>query len=392
LRTHPGELLRTKVLTDTREFCSLEEEWEELYQDSPRATPFQSWAWLYSWWEFYGVAYELRLITVRNGEGVLVGGAPLMLDRRLGFSRLLFVGTGLTDVLDVLIKEGWEDQVSEVLAGTLGQIDSWQVADFQHLRPEAIAWGVIAGWTGPRVRVWQDGCLVIDAKPWDQVLSALSKNHRKTVRRTLRQAEADGIRCELASAADIENAARRLVALHRELWQGRDIGPEHLSDRFESHIVAAARRMTARAFGGISEFWREERVIISDFVVFGGDFLGTYMVGASQEALRRYQWSSLYIWDALNIARSKDVSQLDLLRGEDPYKLRWDHTVVPLHRMILGRHLTTWMPYAGYHVLRSKARQHANSANAPEWAKKVAETYRTLRRRVIRHPGRNKQT
>jgi hypothetical protein len=31
-----------------REFAALEE-WEELYWKNPLGTPFQSWAWLYSW-------------------------------------------------------------------------------------------------------------------------------------------------------------------------------------------------------------------------------------------------------------------------------------------------------------------------------------------------------
>jgi CelD/BcsL family acetyltransferase involved in cellulose biosynthesis len=59
--THPSDIA---ILKDVQGFAALEEEWEDLYHDSPRATPFQSWAWLYSWWEFYGEDYELRLVTV----------------------------------------------------------------------------------------------------------------------------------------------------------------------------------------------------------------------------------------------------------------------------------------------------------------------------------------
>src|SRR5918992_4433380 len=85
------------VVEDSQGFAALEEEWEDLSHDSPRATPFQSWAWLYSWWESYGEDYELRLVTVREGQGLLVGVTPLLLKYRPGFSKLLFVGTGPTD-------------------------------------------------------------------------------------------------------------------------------------------------------------------------------------------------------------------------------------------------------------------------------------------------------
>jgi hypothetical protein len=222
---------------------------------------------------------------------------------------------------------------------------------------------------------------VITLKPQDELLASLSSNLRSTVRRALRRAETDGIRCRPAEPNAAEHAARRLVALHREMWQGRDIGPEHLTRRFESYVLAAARRMMVRGFGGISEFWRDGEVIISDFWVSGQDFFGTYMLGASQEALRRYQWSSLYIWDALDIARSKNSDHLDLLRGEDLYKLRWSSRVVTNHRLIIGRNRIAWAPYALYHALYSSARLYASSESAPRWVKNTADVYR----RILRH-------
>jgi CelD/BcsL family acetyltransferase involved in cellulose biosynthesis len=374
--------LEVAVIRDSQAFAALEEEWEDLYHDSAHATAFQSWAWLYSWWESYGEDYELRLVTVRDGRGLLVGVAPLMLKHRLGFSRLLFVGTGPTDYLDVLIRERWEDQVSEVLARTLRQIDSWYVADLQQLRPDAAAWGIRRHWDGPQLRLWQDSFPVVDVRPWDELLQSLSSNLRSTVRRSLRRFEADGGRCELAGVDDAEVAAKRLVTISREQWQERwlETGPEHWTSRSESLIAAAARRMTARELGGISEFWRDGEVIISNFWVSGRDFIGTYMLGASLEALQRYQWSSLYIWDALNIARTKNCGYLDLLRGEELYKLRWSSRISSSHRLILGRNLAFWAPYAAYHALRYKAKRYVQSESAPRWIGGAVTEFRVLRR------------
>jgi CelD/BcsL family acetyltransferase involved in cellulose biosynthesis len=382
LSTRRTKQLETEVLKSTEEFAALEKEWEDLYHDSPRATPFQSWAWLYSWWESYREDYELRLVTVRDGRSSLVGLAPLMLKYRLGFGKLLFVGTGPTDYLDVLIREGWEDQVPEVLARALRQIDSWQVADLHQLRPGAASWDICRRWDGPQLRAWQDSFPVVDVRPWDELLQSLSSNLRSTVRRALRRYEADGGRCELAGVDDAEAAAKRLVTISREQWQDRwlDTGPEHWTSRYESLIVAAARRMTARELGGISEFWQDGGVIISDFCVFGRDFIGTYMLGASRDALQRYQWSSLYIWDALNIARTKNCGYLDLLRGKEAYKLRWSSRISPSHRLILGRNLAFWAPYAGYHALRSKARRYVQSESAPRWIGGAVTEARVLRR------------
>ena len=310
---------------------------------------------------------------------------PLMLERRGAFRRLLFVGNGLTDHQDILVREGWERQVIAAGMRVLRQIDGWQVADLQQLRPEAVAWSIFESWEGPRTRVWQDNFPVIDVRPWDEVLASLSRNLRSTVRRTLRRAEADGVRCELAGVGEVERASHRWIVLHREAWRGRDIAPEHLSRRFESHLETAAFRMTVRGLGGVYEFWRDGEVIISHFLLFGRDFVAEHLPGARQDALQRYQLSSLCIWNAMNVADGRASSYLDLLRGEEDYKLRWSSRVVPHYRVILGRRRILWGPYAGYQALHSWGRRYVASEGAPSWIKKVANGYRILRHRVTRN-------
>jgi len=371
-----------EVVEDSQGFAELEEEWEDLYHQSPRATPFQSWAWLYSWWEYYGEGYELRLITVRSDEGLLVGIMPLMLERRWGLGKLLFVGTGLGDYLDVIVRAGWEDKVCESGMQATKKMDCWRIADLQQLRPDAAAWGIHRWWNGPRIGLWQDSCPVVEVKPWDELLASLSRNLRSTARRALRRAEADGLQRKIADASNIKQAAQRLVALHREAWQGRNIGSEHLTQRFEAFTVAAAERLAYQRLGTISELWQDEEVLSSSFLIFGRGYCGSYILGASQRALKQYQWSSLYIWDAVEIALGRGSSYLDLLRGEEAYKLRWSSRTIPTHRLILGPHRTAWMPYAGYHALRSRAKQYARSESAPLWVKSALVKHRTLRRRL----------
>jgi CelD/BcsL family acetyltransferase involved in cellulose biosynthesis len=360
------------ILDEDRQFAMLEEEWEELYRHSPAATPFQSWAWLYSWWEYYGGGYELRLVTIRSEDGLLVALLPLMLERRGRLGKLLLVGSGITDYLDVLVREGWEDRVADPGAQALDNIGSWQVADLQMLHPEAAAWSFFAGRRGPRAAVQQSNCYVIGVRPWDEVLMSLSRKWRKTARTMLRRMEADGLRRGIAGQREAEKAGRTLVALHRTVWEGRNIAPAHLTRTFEDHIATTARRMTSSGLGGISEFKQGETTVVSSFLIFGRSSVGAYTVGASREAMKSYQWSSLYIWDGLDIAASRDSRYLDLLEGGDEYKLRWASEVVTNSRLILSGNPLFWALYAGYHVMRSKTRAYLHSEDAPQWLKDAA--------------------
>jgi hypothetical protein len=198
----------------------------------------------------------------------------------------------------------------------------------------------------------------------------------------LQRAATAGLQRKLADASNIKHAAERLVAWHREAWPGRDIGPEHVTQRFEAFTVASAQRLAHRGLGTISEFWQDGEVLISDSLIFGRDYFGSYILGASQKALQRYQWSSLYIWDAVEIAHSGDSCCLALLRGEELHKLRWSSRIIPTDLLILGQHRTARIPYAGYYALRSRAKLYASSRSAPLWIKSAVGKYRTLRHRV----------
>ncbi len=255
--------LDVAVLKDSQAFAALEQEWDDLYQNSPHATPYQSWAWQYSWWESYGEDYELRLTTVRSEDGLLVGLIPLMLERRWGFGRLRFIGSGLNGppsfYLDVLVRKDWEDKVSEAGARALRQTNGWHVAELHEISRTANIWSFLQGWNGPRIVLQVEPSWEIEVKPWDELVSSLTKSQRNPARRTLRRAEEDGVRRVPAEAKDVERAARRLVALHREMRRGRDIISERLTSRFESYMLAAARRMTTRGLGRISSFGEANR-------------------------------------------------------------------------------------------------------------------------------------
>jgi hypothetical protein len=380
-----AESLHTTVLTEARAFASLEEEWDELYESYPQATPFQSWAWLYSWWEFYGEGYGLRLITVRDEGGLLVGLLPLMAKR----GRLLLLGGDLTNPLmtpfkDLLVREGWEEEVAQTLARALKELGGWWVADLRELLPQAAAWNLFREWDGPRISISITDNSFTRARSWEELLTSLSAKARKSARNTLRRLEKDGIRYVPASPDDAERAARKLVALHRELWQGRRIEPERLTQRYEAFVVATARRTTARGIARISEFWRDDTVIVSQFLLFDKNFVDTYVIGASQQASRRYQFNTLGNWDAMNVARGRSNPYVSF---GDPAgdKLRWADEVVPSHRAILGHNSASWIPYAAYHALRdryydlrSEAQLYAHSENAPRWLKKATDTYYAL--------------
>ena len=312
---------------------------------------------------------------MRDGA-LLVSLIPLVLKGRWFFRRLLFFGKD--DQLDLLARRGWETEVCEAGVEALRQMDGWHVATLRDTSPDAAAWGIFRQWDGPRSHTGIGSHMWIESKPGDELLMSLRKSLRSSVRQALRRADEDVIRCSPARAEDAEQAARRLVTLHRELWQGRSIVRERLTARFETFIVAAARRNTTRDLGTILEWWRNGKLMLSVFLVYGNEIVHVYLVGASQEARQRLQWSSLWIWEALNIARSRNCAYISLDRGWEPYKMRWAPKEVPYYQITLARSPVIlrsylaycYLYYSLYPSLRSKAAEYGKLYVTLRWIKR----------------------
>jgi CelD/BcsL family acetyltransferase involved in cellulose biosynthesis len=73
---------QVEVVSDIDRFNSLAADWDELVNRCRVDRVFLSHAWFRSWWESFGGANQLHVITVRSG-GRLVAAAPLMRTRAL---------------------------------------------------------------------------------------------------------------------------------------------------------------------------------------------------------------------------------------------------------------------------------------------------------------------
>ena len=130
--------LQTTLIEQTGDLVRLLPEWWALWSRAERATPFQSPAWLLPWWQIFHPG-ELMTVAVRR-DGLLVGLAPFYLEQGPSGRRLLPLGIGITDYLDVLIDGAPPEAVGDAIAAVYAaQSTRWDVWSVEELRPEASA-------------------------------------------------------------------------------------------------------------------------------------------------------------------------------------------------------------------------------------------------------------
>ncbi|HQR12763.1 MAG TPA: GNAT family N-acetyltransferase [Casimicrobiaceae bacterium] len=223
------ESIAVECVTDPVLFRSLRGEWQDLFARFPQVTPFNSWDWLFSWWQAYGAERRLRILLVRI-DGTLAGIAPLCVGWEKSTLRtpcrvMRFVGDGSfdSDHLDFLIDPSQESAVMRQFEDWLRRSRDWDVLALREItggsRSDA-ALRDLAKRLGSRFRTEESVCAVLDLpSSYEEFLQARQSRFRTKVRSLTRKIDQGDIALETqCGPAGLRKKLRSLFDLHQRRW------------------------------------------------------------------------------------------------------------------------------------------------------------------------------
>ncbi|MFF5974094.1 GNAT family N-acetyltransferase [Streptomyces sp. NPDC012769] len=361
--------MRTEICRDGAEFGRLGPAWTALYGRCAAATPFQSHAWLHSWWLSYGRPGALRVVLVRRADGTLVAAAPLM--RAAGPLPVLTpLGGSLTDFTDVLLDDDCPEAVP-ALAGALARMARGAVLDLREVRPGAAAERVYELWRGPRRRLADSLCLELPGVPVEQLLERMPSKRAQRARAQLRKLDALGIDEHVVSGPEVPAALERLLELHQLQWKGRGVTAEHTSERFARHLKRAVRSMVESGDARVTEFRLDGAVVCVDLTLMSRWLAGGYLYGADPVLrARKADVAAMLLRHGARGADAGGLATLSLLRGTEPYKHHWRPETVANQRLMLAGAAAAPLLWARAGAVAGR-RWVAGQAREREWLGRV---------------------
>ena len=301
------------LLTTDGDLHALGPEWDALWRRTPGAVPFQSPRWLLPWWRQFGTG-QPHVATLRRGGGELAGILPLYVYE----GRLLPIGAGLSDMLDVLAPGA--EEATALLGFALNEAERRGIAacDLIELPPDARLLTAPSPW--PATVQPSDPCPVLPLAPG---LPAVPSRQLRKLRMSRHRAErAGGWRVSSADAGSLPALQDRLFVLHQARWttQGQP-------GVFADGRVAALHREAGPALleagllrvGAVHLRGSVAAVIAA---LLAPDAIHFYLSGF--DAVHAFESPGTVLLGAmLEEAAAEGRTEANFLRGAETYKYAW---------------------------------------------------------------------
>ena len=335
------------IVSDEAAFLALEPEWDDLVARSPADSFFLTWAYVSTWWSVYGERCDLRVLTARDGDGRLIGLAPLVVGRGEGHRRhvrfLTFLGAlgdSLSEYLDFVVLPGYTRPVlAEFWRIMSTELSGWDVLRLPLLPASSRTPQILAeqpGREAARLRrsaAHESPFIRLDTD-WETYLGRRSKAFRKAFNSAWNRAHRRPLRV-LHAGVDlpVDAAMDRLIALNHDRWGDQGLAFHTEEFRTFHRLLAPKLLEKGQLSLMVLELDGEDAAIRYDFVY--GERLWVFQGGWAPE-LGRLAPSKVLAGYSVRWCIENGVKEYDFLAGDADYKRAWATDVRHLVDLELG--------------------------------------------------------
>lgn len=321
-------MIEISEITSQAEMSLLCEEWNSLLAKCPKAAIFQTWEWINSCMKNFGRMKRFVVLCIRN-DGDLAAIAPMEITLMYGlpFRRLQFIGAGVSDYMDFILAEGFEDQSLKAIFDWIEANSSrWDLLDLQQISEGSSTLEFCkqdAGWYGEAILGEQCPYLPL-AENWDAMLAVFGKKMRWNLgyyERLMRR-DFESVEISVLGEDEIAEGMAAFFDLHTKRWRKRWL-PGMLADsgrqKFHKEIAAECIKNGALKLHALRVNGQIRSILYC--YMFNGRYY--YYLGGFDPELSKYSLGTVLTGHAVRGAVDNGCIEFDFLRGDERYKSRW---------------------------------------------------------------------
>ena len=308
-----------------------EEHWA-LWCADPRATPFQSPAWIEPWWNHFGGGERIDVIA-RDASGRAVAALPAFVWQDGPVRRLVPLGAGHSDYSDALLDRTVPDALDRLWRALDPEV--WDELLLPDLRPDSPLLGLLPpGWRDEQAP--HETCPVLAIPPDGRVLAALTKSQRRKIVHDRHRADhLGGVVTRFADGHELGEALDALFALHGARWAATGETGVLADTRVQAFHRAVAPALAAAGLLRLTIVRHDGRIVA---VLLGmGDGRRGYSYINGVEFAPGQSFGTLAFAHQIEAAAAEGATGFHFLRGEEPYKYGWGASPTTTVRRVIRR-------------------------------------------------------
>ena len=324
------------IVSSSAGFDLLEDEWNALITQSD-STIFQTYEWLHTWWKYYNRPSDQLHILRFTCDEKLVGIAPLFIEHRrtLGariYSRLRFIGAGLSDYLEFILRPGYEGTVFLAFAEHLqSHIQEWDIFDIEDVSKRSPLTQVL-----PLVLkkhsfalYWYQGtvCPSIVLPTIEEVsvkaLGPMQSSNFKRKFKKLEQGFGAAVTLYRDQADDIEKGIEEFSSVHAGRWKSQGYPSAFDEPKQRAFHIDFSRKFAQRGWLRLYILKANEEPVAAIYDFNYGERIYMYQCNAyGTDAIMKQSPGYIVRSIAIEEGIKEGMRVFDFLRGDESYKYK----------------------------------------------------------------------
>lgn len=335
-------MMKLKLFTDLDLLESHCKRWDSVAGEFP----FFRWSWMGNWMRHLGTDLELAVLVAIDENGEWVGIAPWCVDSRTPFSRRLrFLGSGETcsDYLDLICSDDHYDEFSATVVDwldanigvpqTLGRIDVIDLEGVTSSSPRLSNFCELLEARGYQRHSTEleGGWRVELPSSWDELNASLSKSMRRKTKKAIQRLKEDNTSVMSSSDEPLDKLWPQFVALHQQRREMLGQAGCFASPDFGHFLKAATNGLMLESKAELICLSRNNRPLAAMLLLHDRETTYMYQSGLDPQDMKQEPGHQIAVC-AISRAIANQSKYFDFLRGDEPYKARWNTTRIPIQR------------------------------------------------------------
>lgn len=331
------------LLTSMDQLLNCRQAWNSLAGDHP----FLNWEWMVSWWETYSENHKLRILVAKDSDNQWHGIAPFFIERKkFGASHLRLISSGKACAdysgiyADPQNRDWFVQQVTKWLSGEHRELkfeDRVDLIDFEGITKDTHTMGLlnselIARGYKPHL-VPMENCWEASLSHTWQVFNAkLSKSFRRKSKKAVQRLSDPKTQVRIIqSETGFEDAWADFVDLHQRRRAMLGQPGCFAEEPFEQFLKKATWRLFERKAAALIMIDVDDTPFAAGLLLLNHSHAYMYQSGVDSNRIAMEPGHALNT-AMIQFAIDSGKTHFDFLRGDEPYKSRWNTTAKPLFR------------------------------------------------------------